>query len=76
MKSRRAGSAAPRKDSREAEEIVQRGPALGTPRARTVTNRAACRAGSDLFSPPQSIGEGAAGGKSLYSTCQFPALLK
>lgn len=51
VKSRHAGFAAPRQDASETEEIVHRRPAPGTPGIRTMTNRAACRAGSDRFSP-------------------------
>ena len=53
VKSRPAGCTAPRQDARETEEIVQRRPASGTPAVRTMTNRAAYRAGADRFSPRQ-----------------------
>lgn len=51
VKSRRASFAAPGKDSREAEEIVQHRPSLGTPGIRAVTDWAACQAGFDRLSP-------------------------
>jgi hypothetical protein len=53
MKSKLAGFAAPRQDARETEEIIEHRPAFGTPAVRTVTNRAACRAGADRLSPRQ-----------------------
>ncbi len=47
----RTGFAAPRQDARDTEEIVLHRPASRTTASRTVTNRAAYRAGADLFSP-------------------------
>src|SRR6266404_1709979 len=51
IKSRRASFAAPGKDSRESKEIVRHRAAFGAPGIRAVTNRTACQADSDLFSP-------------------------
>jgi hypothetical protein len=51
VESRRARFAAPRQNSRNAEEIVHQRPALGAPGIRTMTKRTACRAGFDLCSP-------------------------
>src|SRR5260370_27796836 len=57
MKSRGAGFAAPRQDSRDTQQTIPHRPALGTPDIRTATKRTACPAGCDLFFSPQSIGE-------------------
>jgi hypothetical protein len=51
VESRRAGFAAPRQYTCNGKEVIRYRPASGSSGIRTVTNRAACRAGSDRYSP-------------------------
>jgi len=54
VKTRFAGFASPRQDARETQEMVVHRSAFGTPTVRSMTNRAAYRPGSDLFSPARA----------------------